>query len=305
MQLFGKTITYRKVKSKIKKYFNFSRDFIIRDIFSKNTLPDFLIIGSQKCGSSALAFYLSQHPKITQAYRKEVAFFNSVRYHNGLNWYKKQFPGKIKNTKYFEATPDYIYFPHTAERIYNYKKDLKIIIILRDPVKRAISAWNHFREVNIWSQEKRNYSIKIFIEPMEEKETMETMINFLNNPKYPDLKTYIEFERALIETKKAIEPSFIRKGFYFEQLKEFLKYFSLDQMLILENKELKDERKKTLKKAFHFIGVKEQIDIPKLNEIGKRNYSYEDDDSIQILSKIYKPHNEKLFELIGKRYNWI
>ena len=66
----------KKLKSIIKKYYLVNRDFIIRDIFRRHTLPSFLIIGVQKAGTSALSYYMSQNPKLEISYGKEVQFFN-------------------------------------------------------------------------------------------------------------------------------------------------------------------------------------------------------------------------------------
>ena len=94
-----------------------------------NNLPDFLIIGAQKAGTVALSNYLNHHPKVIGA-TKEIGFFCTNNYYKGINWYKKKLPLRFdKNKLIFEKTPEYIYYPETAKRIYDYKKDISLYLI--------------------------------------------------------------------------------------------------------------------------------------------------------------------------------
>ncbi len=82
-------------------------------------LPNYLIIGAQKAGTSSLFYYLSMHPQIKNSYKKEIHYFDK-NYHNSINWYKQFFPLKFfinNTTKIGEATPNYLYHPHVPKRI--------------------------------------------------------------------------------------------------------------------------------------------------------------------------------------------
>lgn len=110
-------------------------------------LPDFIIMGEMKCGTTALYRYITEHPKVKPARRKELAFFNA--YHDkGLDWYKSQFPD-CDQCMTGEAT-GYLKFPHVAPKVYAAVPDVKLILILRNPVDRAYSHYHmHLRKGKI------------------------------------------------------------------------------------------------------------------------------------------------------------
>ena len=136
---------------------------------SKRSLPDFIIIGAMKSGTSILYNkFLSQHPCIQRATKKEIHFFDN-KYSKGILWYKSHFPTlkeknnfKVKNSQNMligEASPFYIFYPHTARRVYEVLPKVKLIAILRNPVDRAYSHYHHIVRNN-----KENLSFEAAIE---------------------------------------------------------------------------------------------------------------------------------------------
>jgi len=111
-------------------------------------MPDFLIIGASRGGTSSLFKNLLQHPQIAAPSYKEVHFFNSnERYGYGIEWYKKQFPKVKKNGLLFEASPAYFTTPMSVERIYKHLPNCKFILLLRNPVDRALSFYARWDEI--------------------------------------------------------------------------------------------------------------------------------------------------------------
>lgn len=124
------------------------------------TLPNFLIIGAQKAGTTWLAQILRQHPDVFVP-QSEVHFFNlKANFSRGLGWYERHFenakPGQIVG----EKTPNYLWIASEAENrkagrkqhranihqsIHQYLPDAKLIVVVRDPIKRSLSAINHYR----------------------------------------------------------------------------------------------------------------------------------------------------------------
>lgn len=104
-------------------------------------LPDFLVVGAQKSGTTSLFLLLSKHPQLFLPSRKEVQFFSSpMLYPKGLEWYAQEFfatcpPDKLAG----EVSPQYMYTPEIARRVHAGVPQAKIIAILRDPVDRAYS----------------------------------------------------------------------------------------------------------------------------------------------------------------------
>src|SRR5437588_2037479 len=117
-------------------------------------LPDFLIIGGQRCGTTSLYYYLINYPGISPACTKEVHFFD-VNFEKGPGWYRAQFPTVIGKSyaKYArkhslitgEASPYYLFHPHAPRRISALIPKVKLIALLRNPVDRAFS--QHWLEV--------------------------------------------------------------------------------------------------------------------------------------------------------------
>ena len=106
--------------------------------------PSFIIIGAQKCGTTSLAYYLSQHPKVFIPKIKEVHFFNRIK-DRKERWYKTHFPVDLfkKFKHYGEATPDYILYPQIPALIKSMYPQTKIIVLLKDPITRSISHYKH------------------------------------------------------------------------------------------------------------------------------------------------------------------
>jgi hypothetical protein len=116
---------------------------------SRRVLPDFLLIGAQKAGTTSLYSYLAAHPGVRPAARKEVHYFD-VNYARGEDWYRAMFPteralggagaaGRRSITG--EASPYYLFHPLAAERAAQLVPDARLIVLLRDPVERA---WSHY-----------------------------------------------------------------------------------------------------------------------------------------------------------------
>ena len=137
----------------------------------RRTLPDFIIIGAQKCGTTSLYFYLSQHPQLLPSSIKEVHFFDRGgnpmmnTFQKGPSWYRSHFPYQ----KTFEASPSYIFHPLVPRRIFELVPDVKIIALLRNPTERAIA---HF-----FLRKKRNQEpLSLDEVPLIEEKRLESII---------------------------------------------------------------------------------------------------------------------------------
>ncbi|MGZ8918140.1 MAG: sulfotransferase family protein [Methylobacter sp.] len=113
---------------------------------SPNSFPNFMIIGAQKAGTTALYEYLSRHPQIQPTKVKELHYFNcEARYKNGIEFYRSFFQLDTESKLLFDASPGYLNNANAPKRIYAHNPNVKIIILLRDPVERAYSAWNMYK----------------------------------------------------------------------------------------------------------------------------------------------------------------
>lgn len=107
-------------------------------------LPDFLVIGAMRCGTSSLFKYLAAHPHVRRPLRKEVEFF-SQHHARGLAWYRAHFPVRRRGQRTFEASPYYLFHPHAAVRAHAVVPGARLVVLLRDPVERALSHHRHMQ----------------------------------------------------------------------------------------------------------------------------------------------------------------
>ena len=115
-------------------------------------LPDFVIIGAMKSGTTSLYDFVVRHPAITPASRKEVQYF-SFWHDLGKLWYRSNFPTDLSRRRFYkktgqnllsgEASPDYLFHPEVPGRMKELLPDVKLIVILRNPVDRAYSHYHH------------------------------------------------------------------------------------------------------------------------------------------------------------------
>ena len=101
------------------------------------TLPDFLGVGTQKGGTTYLYELLKRHPQVFLAKPKEQHFF-SLHWQRGADWYRRQFASSEESQICGEITPYYLFHPE-ARANQSLVPNVKLIVLLRDPVERALS----------------------------------------------------------------------------------------------------------------------------------------------------------------------
>jgi hypothetical protein len=255
-------------------------------IFSRYARPDFLIIGAQKAGTTALFHMLNQHSQLFAPDMKEVHYFdNDEWYEEGrLRDYHQRFPRRTevgKRGRCFEVTPMYLFHPKVAERIFNYNPEIKLIAILRDPSERAFSAWTmyhyHFRE--------GKYA-------------------YLHDPRRFDEAVAAEmgqFEKWQFEQDKI---AYVRRGIYVEQLQRYYRYFKSSQVLIIDHREMLENFGRVSAMIQDFVGVPYEALVFE----GRNRREVDDREKyISVLSELkafYRPYNADLFRLLNRDFRW-
>jgi len=118
-------------------------DFVVQTPPPANNLPDFLVVGAQKSGTTWLDAVLRTHPDVYMpSLRKEVHFFDA-NFDKGTDWYARYFVDATTGSRIGEATPMYLYDPQVPKRIFATIPDARIIVILRNPPDRAVSQYRH------------------------------------------------------------------------------------------------------------------------------------------------------------------
>ncbi|MBE9192590.1 sulfotransferase [Gloeocapsopsis crepidinum LEGE 06123] len=203
------------------------------------TMPNFLVVGAAKAGTTALYYYLKQHPQIYMSPEKEPKFFalegDKLDFRGpgdrenicksaitDIETYRQLFQGVTNEIAIGEASPLYLYSPKAAERIKKYIPDAKLIAILRNPIERAYSGYiMHVRE--------GRETAKDFAEALQEEET----------------RIHSNWGWG----------HYVNVGFYHTQLKRYLELFDQEQIRVYLYEDLKTDPIKLVQDIFRFLGV--------------------------------------------------
>jgi hypothetical protein len=181
-------------------------------------LPNLLIIGAAKAGTTSLHNYLSLHPQIFMSRRKELNFFDDhIRWNLGIDWYKSNFDARYEING--EASPQYSRYPRVSgvpERISRILGIPKIIYMIRDPIDRILS----------------NY-----IEAVDGGHT--------GGARFDDIAAHIE----------GSPEQFIQASCYFLQISNYLEHFRKEHILVVPLERMRSDLRGTLRGIFQFLGV--------------------------------------------------
>ena len=192
---------------------------------------DFLIVGAQKAGTTSLYEYLSKHDEIFMPFLKELNYFsNDQNYAKGEGYYHDFFSGVQSSLILGEASPQYMYSPDIARRIFDYSPSIKLIMCLRDPADRAYS---HFR-----MNKRRGKEINCF----------ETIV----------LQQIMSYEETGV-CHEDPEFDYLGLGLYGNKIKSFLRYFESSQIKVVWSDDLDGNRKKTVDDVIFFLGLNSKI----------------------------------------------
>jgi ubiquinone/menaquinone biosynthesis C-methylase UbiE len=293
------TLTNRqKLRSKVIKsaqFYKFSKNFYrkyCKTTQSFHTLPDFLIIGAAKCGTSSLYDYLMKHPCVGRSLTKQIHFFDRY-FDREISWYKVCFPfiwekfwiEKIRGKKFVtgEATAHYMTHPLAAERCHKILPNVKIIVMLRNPIDRAYS---HYQMEKSHRKEDLSFEDAIEKEPQRIHGEFEEMQNNKNNfgRNYP--------HRA-----------YVKSGEYLDQIKIWEKFYPKENFMFIKSEDFNKDSSSVYNQVLNFLGL-EAFELEIYEKIRKRQYEKMDSQTREALSEFFKPYNEKLYRHIGINFNW-
>jgi hypothetical protein len=260
-------------------------------------LPDFIIIGATRSGTTSLYQDLIRHPCVVPAYRKEPSYFNHY-YGRGIDWYKSQFPFSL-HKRYFknvlrkefqtgEATANYFYYPSVPQKIAEALPDIRLILLLRNPVERAYSDY----QLTVRSRR-------------ESRSFEEAIDDELKNP----VKVTPENERSLLLVR------YLLKGVYADHLAVWLKFFKKEQLLVLKSEEFFRGPSATFRQVLNHLGLPnwEPLEYAVFKEPGRTTYAgkYEGGNYPRMipetrarLLEFFSPHNQRLYDMLGSDFHW-
>lgn len=245
-----------------------------RMLFGARRKVDFIICGAQKGGTSSLNSYLRGHPEICMAEVKEIHFFDRDEHFPGTaapdySWYQAWFRPRRSHRLLGEATPSYLYRMASPRRMWEYNPRLKLVALLRNPVKRAYSQWNMQR---------------------------------MKNPAMPPFWEALQRERELFLADPAQQHpaySFVARGRYLDQLRRLWEYFPRDQVLVLKSEHLLKRPGDELARVCDFLGVSRFTSITPLVQHARPYSSDMDDRERAYLRSIFDPEIDALESELG------
>lgn len=208
-------------------------------------MPNFLILGAAKAGTTSLHYYLNQHPKIYMSKVKEPRFFalegEKLNFQNpdnlinhtsitDLGEYQKLFADVSTETAIGETSPLYLYSPKAVERIKHYIPQAKLIVVLRNPVERAYSCYTHL--------------VREGYEPLS-------------------FEAGLAAESERIANNWAHLWHYRQAGYYYQQLKRYCDYFSTEQIRVYLYEDLSQDSVSLVQNVCRFLEVEDNF-VPDL-----------------------------------------
>jgi len=258
-------------------------------------LPDFLIIGAQKAGTTSLYRYLTRHPDVRTPPRRlcsEVHYFDR-NYSRGTPWYRSHFPFEVLRRlrwpirgsfKVGEKSPYYLYHPLAPSRVGDLLPDVKLIALLRNPISRAFSHYVHQRRKG-----REPLSFDDAVRSEEDRLRGETN----RVEACPD---YHSFAHQHF--------SYLDRGIYVDQLARWMRHVPRSQMLILRSEDFFESPRQTYADVLEFL---------RLRLVWPRTYpAYNASKGAtamhpatrERLREFFTPHNERLYAFLGRDFGW-
>lgn len=253
-------------------------------------LPDFVLIGAQKSGTTTLYDLLCLHPRVLRASYKEPAFFSfGFNWRHGESWYRKHFPTRYRMGAAAltgEASTSYLLMPAAPVRMRRVLPDARLLVILRNPVDRAYSEYH----MNV----ARGLEHGPFADAVRRDP----------GSAYGRLESDPEDDGHLSRYSNAfVDNTYLLRGQYARHLRRWFRHYGRDRFLVLTSEELRADRQRTCDRCFRFLGL-EPSALPPAPDSNVGRYPPMDRRTRRFLAEYFRPHNAELESLLGLRFGW-
>ena len=257
-------------------------------------LPDFVVIGAQKAGTTSLHRMLRQHPQVHMPRTKELHYFD-FHYERGPQWYAEQFSPGWRERRAGEATPNYLYGPLASQRLIADLPGARIVAILRNPVDRAYSHWWHDRRRRELDRHQRDVGDSFETALVRER---------------PEVFGRLDHGDPAARARRG---NYVRRGEYAELLEPYLAAYPRSRVHLMLLDDLVADREASLRALFGFLGVRRRparrIEDSHANRFRARDeggrmqaaaYPPMAPATREALAEHFRPHNERLGGLLGR-----
>jgi len=262
----------------------------------RRPLPDFLIIGTKRGGTTSLWNYLIQHPLVPRlfpAWNTKATHYFEENWRRGEAWYRSHFPTVRQRAalesrfggpvRVGEAAPLYMFHPLAAQRVAALMPSVRLVVLLRDPVERAYSHW----------KERRTHGV----EPLD----------FAAALAAEEARTAGERDRLIVEPEYHSQRydwySYRARGRYLEHLEPWLERFDRSRFLFLPSEDLYRDARAAYRRTLEFLGLP-PFDLPDFRVYNDRRSAPLEPTLRAELTAYYRPFNEALRGRLGVDLDW-
>jgi sulfotransferase family protein len=249
-------------------------------------LPSAVIIGAQKSGTTSLFNYLAQHPDVLPPLGKEIHYFD-FHYDRGPKWYRGRFPYAHRlrhGSLTLDASPYYLVHPLVPQRVAQLLPEVKLVALLRNPVDRALSHYQH--------------EVRAGREPLAFTEAIDKESERLagEEERLRDDPHYYSFNHHRY--------SYTRRGLYLDQLQRWVQHFPRTQLLVLQSEWLFRDPVAASARVHDFLGLRSHR-LERYKPFLPGNYDPAMPAELRArLVAYFEPHNRKLYQWLGEEFNW-
>jgi hypothetical protein len=245
-------------------------------------LPDAVILGAMKSGTSSLHHYLVQQPGVIEPLRKEVHYFD-VNLGRGEAWYRAHFGRVGEAGLNLDSSPYYLFHPAVPQRLHALLPDARLIVLLRDPVRRAYSHYWHERDKG---RETLSFEDAIAAEAERLGNSEQRLA-----------------DGTLERSREHQHFSYLARGRYAEQLDRWFTVFPRAQFLVLCFEDLARDPVGVLNVTLDFLGLPRADDVS-LEARNTRRYEPMAETTAARLREYFEPHDARLEALLGRALGW-
>jgi sulfotransferase family protein len=248
-------------------------------------LPTTVIVGAQKAGTTQLYAYMVKHPRCYGAAEKEVDYF-SKHPKRRVAWYRSRFPWRRRVLRrqghVIEASPSYLPTPSAIRKMHTVLPNARVIAIVRDPVSRAFSHYQH--------KKTRHLESRSFAEAVEE-----------------EIRTNAFPAQWGVALREGAQPmlGYVARGYYALQLELLQKVYRRNRILVLDSANLFADTAATCNRVFDYMGL-EDFDVEPGKVYNRGFYKEKIDPRVaERLREHYRPYDEMLQELLEQSFGWM
>jgi hypothetical protein len=252
-------------------------------------LPDFIIIGAARSGTTHLLGQLNAHPNVLEG-PAETHFFDSHRYTYGLGWYRLRFPANRDRRHAYrdglhpvltgESSPSYLSHPNAPARVARAVPRAKLLVLLRDPAERAASHW-------AWC-----------LRQCGETRTLREAVEAEIGP--PGDTGGIRVP----PDKRVNDPLVVRRGLYLPQLERWRTHFPDDQLMVIQSEHWFRDASAVMAEVCDYLGIARRDQLPRVMRNRNKPHEPFDEAAIARLREFYRPYNAELAEYLGMDLDW-